>query len=146
MSNKAIKPTLVESIEGTISLARRLIAKRWGIEEKMKLTQLVSRRSKQVSIVLSIIGALFGWLLTIILVGGLIASQTLYHNGKPVWVGGIILGYFSFALSWFAFRLIRRPLPAEGETMMPRWFLIATVAFFIGCFVLSIIGNIVQKI
>ena len=108
-------------------------------------TQLVSRTAKQCSIVGCIIGALVGWFLTIVLVWGLVAEHSLYYNGKPVWIGGIILGYFSFALSWFAFRLIRRPLSVDGGTMMPRWFLVATVAFFVGCLVIAVIGQIVQQ-
>ena len=108
-------------------------------------TQLVSRRAKQLSIVACIIGALVGWFFTVVLVWGLFAEHTLYHNGKPVWIGGIILGYFSLALSWFALRLIRRPLPTDGGTMMPRWFLVATVAVFAGCIVIAVIGKIVQQ-
>jgi hypothetical protein len=111
----------------------------------MEPTQLVSRTAKQFSTVACVIGALVGWCLTVVLVWGLIAEHTLYHNGKPVWIGGVILGYFSFALSWFAVRLIRRPLPLGGRTMMPRWFLIATVAFFAGCILIALIGNLIQK-
>jgi hypothetical protein len=29
--------------------------------------------------------------------------------------------------------------------MMPRWFLIATVAFFAGCILIALIGNLIQK-
>ncbi len=110
----------------------------------MEPNQLVSRTAKQFSMVACVIGALVGWFLTAIVAWGLIAKHTLYHNGKPVWIGVVILGYFSFALSWFAVRLIRRPLPLSGQTMMPRWFLIATVAFFAGCILIVLIANVMQ--
>ena len=105
---------------------------------------LVSRTAKHLSAAGAVLGSLVGWFLTVVLVGSLVEERTMYHNGKPVWIGGVILAYFSFALSWFAFRLIRQPLPTEGGTMMPRWFLVMTIALFVGCIVIVLIGSLLQ--
>ena len=110
----------------------------------MTLTQLVGRTTKLISTVACVIGALVGWLMTLLLAGRLIADRTLYYNGKPIWIGGVILGYFSFALSWFAYRLIRRPLPTKDGTMMPRWFIVTTIAFFIGCYAIAMLGRLLN--
>ena len=108
----------------------------------MALTQLVGRTTKLISTFACVIGALVGWLMTLLLVGSLIADRTIYYNGKSIWIGGVILGYLSFALSWFAYRLIRHPLPTKGGTMMPRWFIVTTIAFFIGCYAIAKIGTL----
>ncbi|MCU0857974.1 MAG: hypothetical protein MUC65_06185 [Pontiellaceae bacterium] len=99
---------------------------------------LVSRRARVFCAVGAVLFSIFGWFLTLVLAWGLISERTACHNGKPIWIGCVILGYFSFALSWFAIRLIARPLPTDGSsTMMPRWFLLFTIAFFAGCVLLT---------
>jgi hypothetical protein len=105
---------------------------------------LVSMLAKRLCIAGALLGSAIGWFMTIVLACGLIADGSLYYNGKPTWLGVPILGYFSFAISWFALRLIRRPLPVNGGTMMPRWFLIMTVAFFVGVALIASIGILMQ--
>ena len=90
--------------------------------------------------VISIIGCTFTSLVCLIvsllLWTDMIRRQSFEYEGKPLWIGGLVIGFIGLAAAFIAWRLVRRDAAANGITVMPVWFIqLFGILFLVGlCF------------
>lgn len=62
-------------------------------------------------------------LLSVLLWTDMIRRHSLNYEGKPLWMGGAVVGVIGVAAAFIAWRLVRRHAAANGITVMPTWFI-----------------------
>jgi hypothetical protein len=81
---------------------------------------------------------LITFLISFLLVTDMIKNGSLYYNGKPLWIGGLLVLFVCFISLVGSIRIF-----SEKTPIYPLWFSIPFLAIHsIGCFILMLLGEI----
>lgn len=85
--------------------------------------QPVGRAWRITSIVGCTLTSIICLLLSLMLWTDMIRRHSFDYEGKPLWMGGAVVGVIGIAAGFIAWRLVRRQAAANGVTVMPTWFI-----------------------
>jgi len=81
---------------------------------------------------------LITFLISFLLVTDMIKNGSLYYNGKPLWIGGLLVLFVCFISLVGSIRIF-----SERTPIYPLWFSIPFLAILsIGSFILKLLGKI----
>jgi hypothetical protein len=107
--------------------------------------QPVARGWRVASIIGCTLSAIICLLLSVWMWTDMIQRQSFEYDGKPLWMGAILIGVIGAAAAFIAWRLLPRHTAANGVTVLPTWFIqLFGVLFLVGqCFAAYHKGNTV---
>ncbi len=99
--------------------------------------QPVGRAWRIASIVGCTATSLICLLLSLLLWTDMFRRHSIDYEGKPLWIGAVIVGLIGLAAGFIAWRLVCGHAAANGVTVMPTWFIQLFGVFFLvgSCFV-----------
>lgn len=95
--------------------------------------QPVGRRLRVASIVCCLLASILSSVLAVILWTDMLSQNSFYYEGKPVWIGALVLTGIGVAAGFIAWRVLRSRTAANGVTVLPVWFIqLFGVIFLVG--------------
>src|SRR5436305_12512505 len=89
------------------------------------LLQSVGRGWRIFCAVVCAIGAILFLLVAVVLSADMLRRGTFEQDGKPLWVGVVIVGILGLVTAYLSWRLARGRPSANGVTLLPTWFISA---------------------
>ena len=97
----------------------------------------MDKSPKFIGYILAFVGAIF-LLMTIGMLADMIQRGSLYYNGKPLWIAGLLILFVCFISLVGSIRIF-----SERTPIFPLWFSIPFLAIMIiGGFILMLLGKI----
>jgi integral membrane sensor domain MASE1 len=95
--------------------------------------QPVEKGWRIASIIGCTLAAIICLLLSVLLWADMIRRHSFEYDGKPLWLGAVVIGVIGAAAAFIAWRLRRRHPAANGATVLPAWFIqLFGVLFLVG--------------
>lgn len=104
--------------------------------------QNIGQPLRYICVVICLFAALLA-LSTALLVGNeMIRRGSFYYEGKPLWVGAVVVTALGFASGYIALRLLFGQISTNGSTLLSNWFIqIFGIAFLCGICLAALHGN-----
>ncbi len=83
----------------------------------------VTRTWKLAAILACVLASVVCLLLSLVLWTEMIQKQVFSYEGKPLWIGGVVLSVLGLASGFCGWRLACRRASANGVTLLPTWFI-----------------------
>jgi hypothetical protein len=85
--------------------------------------QPAGKLARIICFIASVISAALCAFASVVLWTGMIRERSFTFNGKPLWIGALIIAAVGAAAAFIAVRLVRGEIAPNGVTTMPVWFI-----------------------